>query len=82
MILIGKSRPVASEYPQIADYIRQAIEDVYYGVKQELDDAAKRSAKVLGWQYLHCVSALLWGGGGLPFVAALAEINRTRKRIM
>jgi multiple sugar transport system substrate-binding protein len=52
MISIGKSRPVASEYPQIAEHIRQAIEDVYYGVKQPkqaLDDAAKKSAKVLGW---------------------------------
>ena len=52
MISIGKSRPVASEYPQIADHVRQAIEDVYYGVKQPkqaLDDAAKESAKALGW---------------------------------
>jgi multiple sugar transport system substrate-binding protein len=52
MISIGKSRPVASEYPQIAEHIRQAIDDVYYGVKQPkqaLDDAAKESAKVLGW---------------------------------
>ena len=50
--LIGKSRPVASEYSQIADHLRQAIEDVYYGVnqpKQALDDAAKRSVRVLGW---------------------------------
>ncbi len=52
MIPIGKSRPVASEYPQIAENIRQAIEAVYNGVKepkQALDDAAKESAKVLGW---------------------------------
>jgi multiple sugar transport system substrate-binding protein len=52
MISIGKSRPVAAEYPQIADQIRQAIENVYYGIKQPkqaLDDAAKESAKVLGW---------------------------------
>lgn len=52
MISIGKSRPVAPEYPRIAEHIRQAIEDVYYGVKQPkqaLDDAAKESAKVLGW---------------------------------
>jgi len=52
MISIGKSRPVAPEYPQIAEHIRQAIEDVYYGVKQPkqaLDNAAKESAKVLGW---------------------------------
>jgi multiple sugar transport system substrate-binding protein len=52
MIPIGKSRPVAAEYPQIAEHIREAIEEVYYGVKQPkqaLDDAAKESARVLGW---------------------------------
>jgi multiple sugar transport system substrate-binding protein len=46
-----KSRPVAAEYPQIADQIRQAIENVYYGIKQPkqaLDDDAK-DPKVLGW---------------------------------
>lgn len=52
MIPIGKSRPVAAEYPQIAEHIREAIEEVYSGVKQPkqaLDDAAKESARVLGW---------------------------------
>ena len=52
MIPVGKSRPVAAEYPQIAEHIREAIEEVYYGVKQPkqaLDDAAKESARVLGW---------------------------------
>ena len=52
MIPIGKSRPVASEYPQIAEHIRHAIEEVYYGIKQPkqaLNDAAKESAKALGW---------------------------------
>ena len=37
---------------QIADNIRQAIDEVYLGVKepkQALDDAAKKSAEVLGW---------------------------------
>ena len=52
MILTGHGRPNVSEYPQIADHIRQAIEEVYYGIKepkQALDDAAAKSAKVLGW---------------------------------
>ena len=52
MIPIGKSRPVAPEYPQIAEHVRHAIEEVYYGMKQPeqaLDDAAKESAKALGW---------------------------------
>jgi len=52
MIPFGKSRPVASEYPQIAENVRHALEDVYYGIKQPkqaLDDAAKESAKILGW---------------------------------
>jgi multiple sugar transport system substrate-binding protein len=33
-------------------HIRQAIEDVYYGLKdpkQALDEAAAKSAEVLGW---------------------------------
>jgi len=32
--------------------VREAIEDVYYGIKepkQALDDAAAKSAKALGW---------------------------------
>ena len=52
MIPIGKSRPVAPEYPQIAEHVRHAIEEVYYGIKQPkqaLDDAAKESARALGW---------------------------------
>jgi len=52
MIPIGNSRPIAPEYPQIADHVREAINDVYYGVKQPkqaLDDAAHKSAKLLGW---------------------------------
>jgi multiple sugar transport system substrate-binding protein len=53
MIPTGRSRPSISEYPQIADNIREAIEDVYYGIKepkQALDYAAAKSAKVLGWK--------------------------------
>jgi multiple sugar transport system substrate-binding protein len=52
MLSIGHSRPSIAEYPQIADNIRQAIDEVYLGAKepkQALDDAAKKSAEVLGW---------------------------------
>lgn len=52
MLATGHSRPSIAEYPQIADNIRQAIDEVYLGVKepkQALDDAAKKSAQVLGW---------------------------------
>ena len=52
MILTGHARPNVSEYPQRADHIRQALEDVYYSIKepkQGLDDANAKSAKVLGW---------------------------------
>jgi multiple sugar transport system substrate-binding protein len=49
MISFGSSRP---EYPQIAEHIHQALNEVYYGIKepkQALDDAAAKSAKALGW---------------------------------
>ena len=52
MISIGHSRPNMPEYPQIAEHIREALDEVYYGLKepkQALDDAAAKSAKVLGW---------------------------------
>lgn len=52
MLNVGHSRPSIAEYPQIADNIRQAIDEVYLGAKepkQALDDAAKRSAEILGW---------------------------------
>jgi multiple sugar transport system substrate-binding protein len=52
MLSIGHSRPSIAEYPQLADNIRQAIDEVYLGTKepkQALDDAAKKSAEVLGW---------------------------------
>jgi multiple sugar transport system substrate-binding protein len=38
MIEIGYNRPNIPEYPQIAEHIKQA-----------LDDAAVKSAEVLGW---------------------------------
>src|SRR5919198_991340 len=49
IVLTGGTRPSIPEYPQIAEHIRQALDDVYYGLKepkQALDEAAK-SAKVL-----------------------------------
>jgi multiple sugar transport system substrate-binding protein len=52
MLKVARNRPSIPEYPQIADNIRQAIEQVYNGTKepkQALDDAASSSAKVLGW---------------------------------
>ena len=52
MINIGHSRPNIPEYPQLAEHIREALDQVYYGLKepkQALDDAAAKSAKVLGW---------------------------------
>jgi multiple sugar transport system substrate-binding protein len=52
MIQFGHSRPDIPEYPEIANYIKQALDDVYNGTKdskQALDDAAAKSAKLLGW---------------------------------
>ena len=52
MIPQGQGRPSIPEYPAIAEDIRQALDDVYYGIKepkQALNDAATKSAKTLGW---------------------------------
>jgi multiple sugar transport system substrate-binding protein len=52
LIPFGGSRPSIPEYPQIAENIKEAIDDVYYGIKepkQALNDAAAKSAEVLGW---------------------------------
>jgi multiple sugar transport system substrate-binding protein len=52
LIEFGHARPNIAEYPQIADHIREAIDDVYSDTKepkQALDDAAAKSARVLGW---------------------------------
>ncbi len=52
MIPYAGTRPSIPEYPQIADSIRQAIYEVQFqnkDPKQALDEAAARSAKVLGW---------------------------------
>jgi multiple sugar transport system substrate-binding protein len=52
LIPFGHSRPNIPEYPQIADHVQQAIDDVYTGTKtpkQALNDAAEKSAVSLGW---------------------------------
>ena len=51
-ISFGHARPNIPEYPQIADQVREAIDNVYNGTKtpkEALDDAAERSAISLGW---------------------------------
>lgn len=52
MIPTGGCRPSIPEYQAIAEDVRQAIDEVFYGIKeprQALDDAAAKSAKSLGW---------------------------------
>ena len=52
MIPNGRDRPNIPEYQAIAEHVGQALDEVYYGIKQPkqaLDDAAAKSAKVLGW---------------------------------
>jgi multiple sugar transport system substrate-binding protein len=52
MIPTGRGRPNIAEYQAIADHVREALDEVFYGIKQPkqaLDDAAAKSAKVLGW---------------------------------
>ena len=52
LIPFGHGRPNIPEYPQIADDIRQAIDDVYAGKKtpkEALNSAAEKSAIYLGW---------------------------------
>jgi multiple sugar transport system substrate-binding protein len=52
MIPSGLARPSIPEYPQIADSIRQAIYEVQFENKDPklaLQEAAAKSAKVLGW---------------------------------
>jgi multiple sugar transport system substrate-binding protein len=51
-IPIGGARPSIQEYPEIAHYIKEALDAVYYGTKdpkQALDEAAAKSAKSLRW---------------------------------
>jgi multiple sugar transport system substrate-binding protein len=52
MIPNGRARPNIPEYQAIAEHVRQSLDEVFYGIKepkQALDDAAAKSAKVLGW---------------------------------
>jgi multiple sugar transport system substrate-binding protein len=51
-IPFGGARPNIPEYPQIAHYINEALNQVYNGTmdsKEALDDAAAKSAQILGW---------------------------------
>lgn len=53
MIPFGHIRPNIPEYPQIADQIKVAIDEVYHGLKEPkkaLDDAAFKTASLLGWK--------------------------------
>jgi multiple sugar transport system substrate-binding protein len=53
MIPYGRSRPSIPEYPEIAEDIHQAIQQVYNGSaspKDALDMAAAKSAASLGWK--------------------------------
>ena len=54
MIQYGRSRSNIPEYPQIAENIHQAIQQVYNGSaaspKEALDVAAAKSADLLGWK--------------------------------
>lgn len=48
----GRNRPNIAEYPELAEQMRVAIEEVYYAKKTPADaltDAAEKSAKTLGW---------------------------------
>jgi multiple sugar transport system substrate-binding protein len=52
-IPFGGARPNIPEYPEIAQYIKEALDAVYYGTKdpkEALDDAATNSAAILGWK--------------------------------
>ena len=51
MIPDANVKPSIPEYPEIADHIRQAIDEVYYGVKEPreaLDDAAGQVCTYFG----------------------------------
>jgi multiple sugar transport system substrate-binding protein len=51
-VAYGGFRPSIPEYPQIAHYIKEALDAVYYGTespKEALDTAAAKSAIALGW---------------------------------
>jgi multiple sugar transport system substrate-binding protein len=54
MIAYGQGRPNIPEYPDIAEHIHQAIQQIYNGSaaspKEALDMAAAKSAATLGWK--------------------------------
>jgi multiple sugar transport system substrate-binding protein len=54
MIPYGQSRPNIPEYPEIAEHVTQAIQQVYNGSaaspEDALNTAASRSADSLGWK--------------------------------
>ena len=53
MIPNGRIRPSIPEYHQIAEYVKEALDAVFYGTvspQEALDNAADKSAKALGWQ--------------------------------
>jgi multiple sugar transport system substrate-binding protein len=55
MIPYGRSRPNTAEYPEIAEHIHQAIQQVYNGSaspKDALNIAAAKTADLLGWKTL------------------------------
>ena len=52
MLRLGRYGPNIPEQPQIAEHIHYALDEVFYKVKepkQALDEAAAKSAKILGW---------------------------------
>jgi multiple sugar transport system substrate-binding protein len=52
MISLGRGRPNIPEFPEIDDHVTEALKQVCNGIKepkQALDDAAAKSAKLLGW---------------------------------
>jgi multiple sugar transport system substrate-binding protein len=52
MVPIGHTRPNIPQYPHIADHIGIALKEVFDGTKEPqeaLDDAAFKTAKLLGW---------------------------------
>jgi multiple sugar transport system substrate-binding protein len=54
VIPYGRGRPTTAEYPQIAEHIHEAIQQVYNGSaaspREALDMAAAKSATLLGWK--------------------------------
>jgi len=52
MIPNGGTRPSIPEYPQISEFIKEALDAVYYdgaSPQESLNHAAEKSAKALGW---------------------------------